>query len=265
MWPLLAAVCAHGLVLLLVFAWRPPPLDVEVRATEVTLMAAVASPASAASLSAASPSAVSPSIARNGDLAPASARREPQEAPELKKVETPAAPQPTGSDGTPPPASLVQAPSTVQALLKDGVDPTATPLALRPAVVSGANASADRILDPSCRILETLQARLRGSSDVRAGVARIPKPSLSVSQAILLWDGRWIDEKSVGGETVLGPIEDAVAASVAEAPLACRLAVVHGPRLITLSTPQDTKIFAFGSGDWTWAAMLEDPTRHGVK
>ncbi len=108
-----------------------------------------------------------------------------------------------------------------------------------------------------CVLTENVQANLRADSSVRQALALIPASARSVSNALLLWDGQWIDASAVGGPAALDPIRVAVAATVRAASADCRKAAVTGPRLLFVDTGSQTQILAFGSGQWTWDQLID--------
>jgi len=108
-----------------------------------------------------------------------------------------------------------------------------------------------------CVLTENVQANLRADSRVRHALALIPANARSVSNALLLWDGQWIDASTVGGAAALDPIRAVVAATVRAAPTDCRKAAVTGPRLLFIDTGEQTQILAFGSGQWAWDQLVD--------
>ncbi len=107
-----------------------------------------------------------------------------------------------------------------------------------------------------CELLESLKLNFQRSDGVKTALRLIPRKSLSVANAILLWNGRWIDESDVGGPAALKPIEQAVAQTVSQTPPICQAELLHGVRFITLGDASDTMVLAFGSGDWRWSDLL---------
>jgi len=108
----------------------------------------------------------------------------------------------------------------------------------------------------ACDLSEAVQARLRVSPAVTAAIERIPRAARSVADAVLLWDGHWIDAGAVGGSDALEPIRAAVASAVRAAPALCRDASVTGPRLLLVAGTDGNRVLAFGSGQWTWAQVI---------
>lgn len=111
-----------------------------------------------------------------------------------------------------------------------------------------------------CGLAETVGAALRGDPVVRGALQHIPAQSRSVANAVLIWNGEWSDAESVGGEAILSPIRNAVIASVAAAPEACRSAAVVGPRLLLIADAPRPMLLAMGSGIWAWGQLANGKT-----
>lgn len=107
-----------------------------------------------------------------------------------------------------------------------------------------------------CRLDTVLQATLGQDPAVLSALARIPRRARTVANAIMLWDGRWIDPQPLGGEAALSPIRESIRSGVKAASPACQQATVKGPLLIAVMTRPDTTILAIGSGEWRWADLL---------
>lgn len=107
-----------------------------------------------------------------------------------------------------------------------------------------------------CDLSGAVQTRLRSSPEVTAALQRMPRNARSVADAVMLWDGHWIDAADVGGSGALDPIRTAVAAAVRAAPASCRDALVAGPRLLIVAGATGNQVLAFGSGQWTWSQLL---------
>ena len=104
-------------------------------------------------------------------------------------------------------------------------DPLADPVALSVAAAStGASGQ-------TCQLTAWLQQALQADPQVQAALPAIPKPARSVANAIMLWDGGWVDPRPNATNGVTA-IRLAVIAGVRSAPAACRAQVVRGPELI---------------------------------
>lgn len=121
-----------------------------------------------------------------------------------------------------------------------------------PAILASAPSSGE------CAVGDDVQAVLRASAEVHVALDRMPRAARSVADAVLLWNGRWIDASAVGGHAAIDPIRTAVAAVVHAAPPLCRVEKVTGPRFMVLPSPLGDRVVTFGSGQWTWAEVAAD-------
>lgn len=125
------------------------------------------------------------------------------------------------------------------------IDTEVTAAIVPPAVPSGSG----------CALTSAVETSLRSSTAVGAALQQMPRGVRSVADAVLLWDGHWIEAASVGGDDALTPIRQAVAKAVREAPADCRDAAVTGPRMLYVATSDGMRVLAFGSGSWSWAQV----------
>lgn len=140
-----------------------------------------------------------------------------------------------------PVAAVVDAPELA------AVDVAVAPSALAAPAQAGAN----------CDLGGAVQSSLRASPAVTAALQRIPRAARSVADAVMLWDGHWIDPGTVGGSAALDPIRAAVTDAVRAAPASCRDASVTGPRLLLIASASGNQVLAFGSGQWAWSQLLD--------
>lgn len=116
-------------------------------------------------------------------------------------------------------------------------------------------------LGGGCDLTDAVQAALRGSPDALAAIAAFPARERSVANAVMLWDGRWIEANTAGGRHALAQIRRIVLATIAGASDACRTQLQAGPRLVAIPGPPDTML-ALGSGRWHWQDLAPvDATR----
>jgi hypothetical protein len=109
----------------------------------------------------------------------------------------------------------------------------------------------------ACEIAAALQDALQQNEMVRAAIARVPRSSRSVADAIMLWDGSWRDDEFTGEPTVFEPIRGAILEAVRNASVECRDQPVRGPRFMAVNMGPSTTVLAVGSGVWRWADLIE--------
>ena len=139
------------------------------------------------------------------------------------------------------------------------VDPTAEPFSLDGEVALSVAAAASAASGRACDLTQWLQTALQNNPQSQVALAQIPRPARSVANAMMLWNGRWVEMPAAAGG--LQALRAAVLAGVASAPAACRSEVIRGPVLLTLADPAGSTILAIGSGEWRWDDLRpDDPT-----
>ena len=108
----------------------------------------------------------------------------------------------------------------------------------------------------ACELTGALQASLQTDPSVQEALERVPASSRSVANALLLWNGDWMDSGEMGGEAALAPIRDVVVAGVLSEPADCRSRTIQGPRFLSVTTSSGTALLVFGSGVWRWGDIL---------
>lgn len=119
----------------------------------------------------------------------------------------------------------------------------------------------------TCQMVALLQSALAEDATVATALARVPHRARSVANAIMLWDGRWIDSEALGDGRALPPIQAAIIAIIRAAPADCHAQIVLGPRLISIPEARGATLLALGSGVWRWEDLLagrEEPALLGA-
>lgn len=169
-------------------------------------------------------------------------------------VKTRARPTPPQVEAKPPPQM-----SDIEPIYEDSlppVDPTAEPFSLDGEVALSVAAAASAASGQACDLTQWLQTALQNNPQSQVALAQIPRPARSVANALMLWNGRWVDMPVAAGG--LQTLRAAVLAGVASAPAACRSEVIRGPVLLTLADPAGSTILAIGSGEWRWDDLSAD-------
>lgn len=180
-------------------------------------------------------------------------------APETPKAAP--APRPASPDLDPDPAPQTPpAPDILSVVtgLLSSVIPTAEPVspphadAVGLAVATAAIAASGT----TCKLGEWLQGALQQDDQVGVALAHIPRRSRSIANALMLWDGSWVEAPGAGaGLTV---IRSAILSGIESAPQPCRVELMSGPVLLTLNDPSGATLLAIGSGQWRWNDLLAD-------
>ena len=218
-----ASVIAHAVVFALLLRLSPdPPAGAEIGTMAVSLMPgdafAAASLQPPAKVEAAPPASV------------------------VEAVETPPPPQ------TEVEPQYVDVPAPGSELAER--DPLNDPVALSVSTAAS-NASGE-----VCQMSQWLQQALQADPQVQAALMGVPRPARSVANALMLWDGDWIEPRMQVGQSVAA-VRAALMAGIRAAPRACQDQPVRGPELLTLTEGAGVTILAVGSGEWRWADLLE--------
>lgn len=108
----------------------------------------------------------------------------------------------------------------------------------------------------NCQMVTILETVLTEDAVVTAALAEVPRKARSVANAIMLWDGDWIEPDALGEGRALPPIQAAIISIIRGAPADCHAQIVLGPRLISIPDAQGATLLALGSGAWKWEDLL---------
>ena len=112
----------------------------------------------------------------------------------------------------------------------------------------------------SCPTVASLRAAFEGDVRARNALGTIPRPSMSVANAVMLWDGRWVRPDRLGGPETTSHIRRVIAATLEGMPASCRSEWITGPVLVPVDLGVSTIVLAFGSGSWRWFEVLAAST-----
>jgi hypothetical protein len=77
-----------------------------------------------------------------------------------------------------------------------------------------------------------------------------------VANAVMLWDGRWIDPDRIGGPATIVSIQTVLAETLQSQSVACRMELISGPVFLPVENRTGTMVLAMGTGTWRWTDML---------
>lgn len=199
-------------------------------------------------------------ISGDGEDAAAAAAAAAPSAPELM----PPVPPVVGPPDAPPPP-LVEIPSLAEPIDVAAMEPDFTsepdPEATGDAPMMGTAGVGTGAAGSACPLLAAVRADLERDAAARAALSRIPKRSLSVASAILLWDGRWVEPRFVGGPAPVRAVRAAIGNSLRAASQACRDEMILGPVFLPVDTGAGTLVLALGSGAWRWQDLLRESSQ----
>lgn len=132
-----------------------------------------------------------------------------------------------------------------------------TPLEASPPVFSAA-AAEQAGFGTSCELAELLGRAFADNPLLRAQLARIGPEARSVANAIMFWDGKWVEVEGRAPEDAIGLLRRAIVEGVRSAPAECLGQDVEGPRFIPVKEGEGTMILVLGSATWRWEQLLTE-------
>lgn len=117
-------------------------------------------------------------------------------------------------------------------------------------------------VEGGCDLTETVQSAIRQDVAARSALRDLPRDARSVANAVMVWDGHWIEGSSAASRNTVDKIQQVVLATIEGASDDCRNQVQAGPRILSIPGPPDM-VLALGSGRWRWIDLQlgEDVTR----
>ena len=110
----------------------------------------------------------------------------------------------------------------------------------------------------TCEVAATLARAFSENAHVRAELARIGPEARSVANAMLFWDGGWVEVQGRAPEDALRTLRRAIAEGIRAAPPECLAEDVVGPRFIGVDEGKSMMMLVLGSGTWRWEHLLAD-------
>jgi hypothetical protein len=108
----------------------------------------------------------------------------------------------------------------------------------------------------ACDLAETLRRTVQDDPLLGASVDSIAPEARSVANAVMLWDGAWVDVEEASSQAAILTLRSALMERIRTAPPECVMEEVTGPRFITFAGAADTTMLVLGSGTWRWAQLL---------
>jgi hypothetical protein len=107
----------------------------------------------------------------------------------------------------------------------------------------------------ACDMVGRLERALRDDLDLRRAVAATLTARGASGQAVLVWDGDWLQSPGQAGKGLAG-LRQAVAVEVGFAPRACKDEQVRGLAVVSLDGTAGGPKVALGAGTWRWRDLL---------
>jgi hypothetical protein len=112
----------------------------------------------------------------------------------------------------------------------------------------------------TCDVAYTLERGFGDDPLLSAQLARIGPESRSVANAIMVWDGRWVELGGGAPDDALETLRRAIVEAVRAAPPECLTEELSGPRFIAVTRSDTTTVLVLGSGTWRWEQVLLEPS-----
>ena len=106
-----------------------------------------------------------------------------------------------------------------------------------------------------CDMVARLERALSADADIRAAVAASLAGRGGASDAVLVWDGDWLQSPGEAGKGLAG-VRQAIAVEVGFAPRACREELVRGTVVLAAAADPGAPRLALRAGTWRWRDLL---------
>lgn len=110
-----------------------------------------------------------------------------------------------------------------------------------------------------CGLTNQLQTAILQDPASLTELAALPAGTRTEADAVMLWNGQWLDPGPHRSGLIGNPLRDLVERLVSAAPEQCRLAAWTGPQFIAIAQGQRTTMLVVGSGLWRWQDLLTPP------
>ncbi len=114
-----------------------------------------------------------------------------------------------------------------------------------------------------CSVSSAISAALIADQDAMAELAALPPAVRSDADAVMLWNGTWLDVdpevQALMASSPIPALKRVVMDAVLALPVECQEVMTTGPQLIPVPEPGRTTMVVIGSGAWRWANLVEPP------
>ena len=117
--------------------------------------------------------------------------------------------------------------------------------------------------DGGCHLSDETAAAIQRNPAAMAELASLPPGVRTEADAVMLWQGRWLDEfltRPASSSTdlpAIGEVRRVMESVILAAPPPCRDLAEVGPVLVPIAEPGRTTMLVIGSGTWRWADLVE--------
>ena len=114
-----------------------------------------------------------------------------------------------------------------------------------------------------CSVATAVSAALIADKDAMAELAALPGDVRSDADAVMLWNGAWLDTDPATqmqmASTPIPALRRAVSDAVLALPAECQEVEMAGPQLLPIPEPGRTTMVVIGSGVWRWSSLIDLP------
>lgn len=114
-----------------------------------------------------------------------------------------------------------------------------------------------------CSVASAVSAALIADKPAMAELAALPAEVRSDADAVMLWNGAWLDvapeAQAQMAQNPIPALKRVVTAAVLALPAECQEVETAGPQLIPIPEPGRTTMVVIGSGVWRWSQLIEPP------
>ena len=119
-----------------------------------------------------------------------------------------------------------------------------------------------------CSVASAVSAALIADKVAMAELAALPTEVRSQADAVMLWNGAWLDDdpewQMQMAQRQIPALRRVVTEAVLALPAACLEVQTSGPQLLPISEPERTTMVVIGSGVWRWSNLLTPPIDPGT-
>ena len=129
--------------------------------------------------------------------------------------------------------------------------------------IEAAPAVAGSGIGNGCAVASSVSTALIADQAAMAELAALPAAVRSEADAVMLWNGAWLDaapetQVQMAG-TPIPELRRAVSDAVLALPAECQGVEMTGPQLLAIPEPGRTTMVVIGSGVWRWSSLIDLP------
>lgn len=109
---------------------------------------------------------------------------------------------------------------------------------------------------PGCALARDAGRAIEQDPAAMAELGALPPAVRSASDAVMLWNGQWLEPGTLPATIDPGALRRVVTGVAAAAPEQCRLTATTGPEFIPVADGDRTVMIVVGSGIWQWADLV---------